>query len=155
MKVSKEIAQILINTFNQNNRVYICGNGGSAAESSHFVGELLCKLAKWRKPLPAFSLSDLSVITAIANDLGFDQIFSRQIEAYGQKGDVLVTLSTSGKSLNILNATREATIKEMITISLPTNEILKMNTTQTQEIHLKMIHEICQEVEDYFFDYSL
>lgn len=145
------IVTILLRCFGQGNKLLVCGNGGSAAMSQHFVGELVNKFFKIRKALPAISLcADITTITAIANDFGFENIFSRQIEAIGEKGDILLTMSTSGTSVNILKAIEQAKKLEMEIIQFPTNKELNLLTPQTQEKHLQMLHEISKEVEAHF-----
>ena len=102
-------------------KILVCGNGGSAADSSHLVGELVVRLSadRSRTALPAISLSaDSTVLTAAGNDFGFEKIFSRQVEALGIKGDMLLALSTSGKSANLLSAVAAAKKKSMLTAAL-------------------------------------
>ena len=99
----------MIACFEQGGKILICGNGGSAAEAQHFAAELINKLAVYRRALPALSLAtDTSTLTSIANDLDFESIFARQVEALGQKGDILWALSTSGDSPNVLAAAKAA-----------------------------------------------
>jgi len=103
------LALFLIETLQTKHKILICGNGGSAADAQHFSGELIGRFRQNRTALPVIALTtDTSVITAVANDFGFEQIFSRQIEALGCSGDVLIAISTSGTSLNILNAIKRA-----------------------------------------------
>ena len=146
----KKVAQAIISSIEQGGRVLICGNGGSLAESTHFAEELVAKFEKERLSLPAIALNDASTITAIANDTHFKYVFSRQIEGLGQKGDVLVTLSTSGTSKNILQAQVVARKMGLVVIPFPTNEELNAPTYKTQETHLKWIHKICREVENHY-----
>ena len=146
---SKEIADILIKAFKKGRKVLVIGNGGSATMASHFTGELLGKYQKERQPLPAIALNDIASLTAIANDLGYTFVFRRQVEAIGKKGDVLITLTTSGKSPNILWAEDKAEEMGMIVIRFPINNPWR-GTPKTQELHLKMIHTICGFVEDAF-----
>ena len=156
MSEVNKIAKQIIICFEHNHKILICGNGGSAAQANHFAAELVNRMEKWRLPLPAISLSaNTSIITAIANDSKFKYIFSRQIEALGKKGDILITLSTSGKSKNILEAIKITHYLGLKVISFPTNKELKSKTPQTQETHLHMIHEISREIEDYYMqDYT-
>jgi len=143
---AEEIAKILINCFRSENKVLICGNGGSAAQGQHFSGELMCKYKDIRKPLPVICLStDTSVLTSIANDFGYQYVFSRQVEALGNKGDVLLCLTTSGNSANVLEAERVAEKKGMVTLRLPLDG---QSTPEIQELHLRMLHEICGLVEE-------
>lgn len=122
------------------------------SEASHFSGELVCKMTRDHPPLSAISLCDPCVISAIANDFGFDKVFSRQITALGRKGDILITLSTSGKSPNILKAQEVGKKLGLTVIPFPTNSELDCDTQVTQEVHLNMIHSISKIVEDYFID---
>lgn len=146
--MEQEIAQKIIAAFKRGNKVLICGCGGSAAESQHFASELMGKFEFDRQALPAISLTtDTSALTAIGNDFGFENVFSRQIEALGKPGDVLFTLSTSGTSPAILKAQETALNQGMEVIPFPTNFQLKKTTAETQEEHLHMIHSICRQVE--------
>ncbi len=121
-KIEQEIllgAEILVETIQSGKRIFVCGNGGSAADAQHFAAELVGRFEKERRPCPALSLTtDTSVLTAIANDYGFDRVFSRQIEALGQKGDTIIGISTSGNSPNIIDAMRKAVSMEIRTIGL-------------------------------------
>src|SRR6056297_1057098 len=102
-------ASALATNLDFGNKVLVCGNGGSASDSLHFAAELIGRFEKERKPIPAIALnSDISVLTAIANDYGFKYIFSKQIEALGSPGDILLAISTSGKSANIVQAMKQA-----------------------------------------------
>ena len=148
---TKTIANKIIECINNGNKVLVCGNGGSATQSQHFAGELVNKFLKNRMPLPMISLSaDIAVITSIANDYGFEYIFSKQLQAIGNEGDLLITLSTSGKSKNIEAVLYAAELNGIDVISFPTNKQLNKTTPKTQEIHLRMIHDISKIVEDYF-----
>lgn len=136
----------IINAFKRGNKVFICGNGGSASQSNHFAAEFVGKYKKERQPLPAISLAaNQSILTAIGNDFGFEYIFSRQIEALGQKGDILIILSTSGKSKNCIKARETAIGKGMLVIDFP---MLGDDVGDIQNRQVAMMHEICQEVED-------
>ena len=128
----------------------ICGNGGSSCESSHFAGELVGRFEHERRALPAISLSDPAIITAIANDYSFDKVFSRQIEALGKKEDFLIVLTTSGKSKNILEAIKTAKKMGIQSHMFPTNTTLGSDTAKTQQYHLWMIHQIARKVEEAF-----
>ena len=148
---AEQIANKLIDCFKQGGRIFLAGNGGSASMSSHFAAELVNKLKDWRKPLPAISLtSDTSVITSIANDSSFKYIFSRQLEALGKRGDILITMSTSGSSENIYEVQKTAKSMGIATIAFPTNMELGTNTQETQVIHLKLIHSVSKIVEDHY-----
>ena len=99
-------------------RVYSCGNGGSMADAMHFAEELTGRFRKNRKPLSAQAISDPSYLSCVANDYGYDEVFSRYIQAWGQKNDILLAFSTSGKSPNVLNACKEAKRLGLKVISL-------------------------------------
>ena len=137
--IKNQIAKIIIDAFKRENKLLICGNGGSAAESEHLVGELLCKFRMDRKPLPAICLNSMtSTITAIGNDFGYQFIFSRQVEALGNEGDVFIGLSTTYNSQNILEAEKVAEKKGMKIIRFP---LKGKDIPEIQENHLKMIHK--------------
>ena len=163
-KITKNKLLVLVNIITDSlidgKKLIVCGNGGSAADSQHFVAELVSKFKKVRKPLSAIALTtDSSIITSIANDFSFDQIFSKQIQALGKKGDVLIGISTSGTSTNVLNALKTAKKEKILTILLTGNikkqynyVDLKINvpsssTARIQEIHELIYHSICEIVE--------
>ena len=143
------------------NTIFWCGNGGSAAESSHLAVELIGRFKNNRRPLPSVSLnSDTSAITCIANDFGYDEIFARQLEGLAKPGDVLVVLSTSGKSENILRALRKAEELGVTSIALlgkgggPAANLANhriivesSETARIQEIHLLIGHTFCEFAE--------
>jgi len=101
-------AKILIETFENGHRVFACGNGGSMCDAMHFSEELTGRYRKNRRPYPAIAINDPSHLTCVANDFGYDHVFSRYIEGHGGAGDCLIAISTSGKSQTILNAARTA-----------------------------------------------
>ena len=156
------IAQKIITVFKRNNKLLICGNGGSAADSQHFSSELIGRFEKARKSYPAISLTtDTSSITSISNDFSFEDIFSRQIEGLGKPGDMLISISTSGKSKNILKAINTAKRMKLESVALlgrDGGDVLKevdysitINTPRTcriQEMHGLIIHIICGLIED-------
>ena len=161
----ENIAKECLNVLNQNNKIFLCGNGGSAADSIHIAAELVGRFTKDRKSLPAYSLaSNQSNLTSISNDYGFENVFSRQIEGLGNEGDILIAMSTSGNSKNIINAIEAANDKEMITVGFTggngglmnnsiCNYLLKVDSTSTariQEMHLLVGHIICQYIESKF-----
>ena len=141
--------------------IFWCGNGGSAAESSHLAVELIGRFKNNRRPLPSISLnSDTSALTCIANDFGYDEIFARQLEGLAKRGDVLVVLSTSGESENILRALRKAKEIGVVTIALLgkgggqaldlADHSIVIDSTETariQEIHLLLGHTFCEYAE--------
>jgi D-sedoheptulose 7-phosphate isomerase len=154
-------AQVIANALRNENIIFWCGNGGSAADSSHLAVELIGRFKNNRRSLPSISLNaDTSAITCIANDFGFEEIFARQLEGLGKKGDVLVVLSTSGKSENILRALRKA--KDMgvtsiallgkgggsaVTLSEHSLVIDSEETARIQEMHLLLGHTLCEFAE--------
>jgi CMP-N,N'-diacetyllegionaminic acid synthase len=143
-------------------KLLACGNGGSAADAQHFVAELVGRLKLERAPLPAISLSsDPSVVTCLANDYGYDEVFARQVRAFGRPGDVLLAISTSGKSPNVLNAARAARELAMPVVSLIgekgdplaalSDYCIRIPTTNTQciqELHMAVLHVLCGAIDD-------
>lgn len=159
------LAECLITTLIRGNKLLIMGNGGSAADAQHFAGEIVSRFKMERPGLPAIALStDTSVITAIGNDYGFEQIFSRQVEALAVAGDTIIGISTSGNSPNVLkalNAGRQAgcttigllgkdggLIKEHCDIPLI---ITSNDTPRIQEAHITVIHILCDLIEQRVF----
>lgn len=140
---AQEIADVLIKTYKRGNHIWICGNGGSSCEASHLSEELISS------GFPAIALNDPNVITALANDFSYKDIFSKYIKAVGQPNDLLLCLTTSGESLNIIKAIRTAKNMGLKVIIFSTNIDLKLNTPRTQEKHLSMIHEIHEIVKAY------
>ncbi len=152
-----------IKRLNQGGKILLCGNGGSAADAQHLSAEFLVRLKpkNIRKPLPAISLAlDTSTITACSNDFSFNNIFSRNLEALGNKKDVLIIISTSGNSRNILNVLKSAKKKKIFSIGFLGNRggkakslcdlnlIIKSNdTARIQECHIFLGHYIFQEIE--------
>ena len=155
-------ANLIANAFRTGGKVLLCGNGGSAADCQHMAAEFVVRFEKNRKALPCIALTtDTSIITAGSNDYSFDEIFSRQVEAIGKKEDVLIAISTSGKSKNVLKAVQSGKEKGMKTVALTgkgggelTKEadisvlVKANNTARVQEIHVTIIHAICKIVED-------
>lgn len=155
--VAEEISKRII----QGSKVISCGNGGSMADAMHFAEELSGRFRNDRPALPAISISDPTHITCTANDYGFDFIFSRFVEAIGQKGDVLLLISTSGNSDNIINAALEAKNKEIYTVALTGNDGGKLKelcdteirvdykgySDRIQEMHIKILHTLVELIE--------
>ncbi|HWQ59936.1 MAG TPA: SIS domain-containing protein [Candidatus Fimivivens sp.] len=144
--------------------LFVCGNGGSATQASHMVGELVGRFRFDRPALPAISLFDLATTTAIGNDYGYDEIFSRFVVGLGKRHDILFSLSTSGNSKNCIRAIEEASKKGMKTVSLlgrdggemkamsDTSIVVPSDDTPTiQEIHLMILHDLCDRIERDFF----
>ena len=154
-------AEAFASALKQGNTIFWCGNGGSAAESSHLAALLIGRFKNNRRPLPSVSLNaDSSAITCIANDFGYDEIFAHQLEGLAKSGDVLVVLSTSGKSENILRALRKANKLGVISIALlgkgggeaanlADHRIIieSSETARIQEIHLLIGHTFCEFAE--------
>lgn len=130
----------LIRETKKKKRIYICGNGGSACEAMHLAEDLL------EKGYRAIDLLSIGFVTATGNDIGYNYIFSRPLKILADKGDILVTLSTSGISKNIIEAQRAGKQIGMKIYSFPTNKELNLPTALTQNEHLKIIHEIYQEL---------
>jgi len=143
----KQIARIIIKAFKRGNKLLIVGNGGSCCQASHMATELVGKYKHNRKPLPAIALTDPAVITAVGNDIGFEEVFARQVRAFGEKGDILLEISTSGLSANVIKAGSWAKVHGMEVVVLPRKG---QDTPEIQENHLKMIHKICELVEEAF-----
>lgn len=157
----EQAARMIRKALSSGKKVLVCGNGGSAADSQHFAAELVGRFEKERKGLPAIALTtDTSILTAVGNDYGFGRIFERQVEALGTEGDVLLILSTSGNSENILLAAKKAREKRMGIISLLGKgggkakgmadlEIIvpSDNTARTQEMHILLLHAICDSID--------
>jgi len=155
-------ADLIANCFRSHGKVLLCGNGGSAADCQHMAAELVGRLTheKDRPGLPAIALTtDTSFLTAYPNDVGFDGVFARQVQALGSPGDILIAISTSGRSRNVLTAVEEARVKGLsivgllgddgplattadVAIRVPTND-----TQVIQQVHLAVEHLICHLVE--------
>ena len=160
-----QIANILIEAFKQGHSLYLMGNGGSAADAQHISGELVGRFKKNRKALPALALTtDTSVLTAIANDFGYDQCFERQVDAFVKDGDVVIGLSTSGNSSSIISAALLAKKKGAKTIAFTGKgggrlkddvdiclEIPSTDTARIQECHITIGHILCSIIEKELF----
>ncbi len=158
IQLAKEIHGVL----KAGNKILICGNGGSAADAQHFSAELIGRYFKERRSYAALALStDTSSLTAIGNDYGFDAIFSRQIEGLGNAGDILIAISTSGKSPNIIKAVGAAKYRGIRTIALLGRDggalkdlvddsfiVPSTVTARIQEIHEMILHFICESLDD-------
>lgn len=160
-----EAAELIIKTYKQGGRVFFCGNGGSAADAQHLAAELSGRFYFDRPPLAAEALHvNTSYITAVANDYAYDVIFSREVDAFCKEGDVLVGISTSGNSANVLKAFETAKGKGVLTIAMTGESGGKMasisdilinvpsnDTPRIQESHITIGHIICQIVEEELF----
>src|SRR5207302_49743 len=143
------------------NKLLVCGNGGSAADAAHFATELVVRFAKDRRAYPAICLaSDSGILTAAANDYGFDEIFARQVSAFGVPGDVLICLTTSGKSKNLIRALEEAKARKLKTIAFLGRDggstigiadldllVKSDSTARVQEAHQLLLHVLCEIIE--------
>ena len=155
-------ANAIIEAFQNKHKLFFCGNGGSAADSQHIAAEFVGRFQKERAAWPAIALTtDTSALTALGNDYTFDIVFSRQLEALGQKGDVLVAISTSGNSKNVLEAVKKAKILGIKTIGVTGGNggqlavlcdiaivAASAKTARIQESHLCIFHSICELVEN-------
>ncbi len=151
-------------SFERGGRAFSCGNGGSMCDSLHFAEELTGRYRKDRRPLPATGISEAGHITCIANDFGFEHIFSRFVDAWGQKGDVLLAISTSGNSPNVIKAVEVARERGMEVVGLLGKDGGKLKdlvtiplivpcpiTDRIQEVHIKIIHLLIEGIERRIF----
>jgi len=156
--------EVLSECIASGHKILIFGNGGSAADSQHIAAEFVNRFMVERSPLPAIALTtDTSIITAIGNDYGFDQIFSKQVEALGKKGDVAIGISTSGNSKNVIKAVKEANKAGLITMALTGRggelaecadiiyRVESDSTGRIQEVHITLGHILCELVERSLF----
>ena len=160
--VIDRIVGVMADCLRAGGKILTCGNGGSAAEALHLSEEMIGRFAKKRRPLPAICLSaDPTAITCISNDYGYEQVFARQVEGLGAKGDVLVALSTSGASGNIvkaLEAARKLGVKTVGLLGPPGSAAEKLcdaaftlktpHNAHTQELHLMVIHLILEQLDE-------
>ena len=160
-----EFYNIILASIKKKGTIFWCGNGGSASDSQHLAAELIGRYKSNRKPLKSISLnSDTSVLTCISNDFGYENIFSRQLEGIANHNDVLIIISTSGNSKNILNVLREAKKKNIYSVALLGNDggeakkiadsniIIPSNSTaRIQEMHILIGHIICRIIEKEIF----
>lgn len=165
LSLVERTALLIIDSFKNGNKLLTAGNGGSAADAQHFAGELVSKFNIVRPGLPAIALTtDSSILTAISNDLGYENIFAKQIEALGNNGDTFVAISTSGTSPNIVTALKKANEKGLKTILLTgcssnlddtiSDIIIKIpsdSVSLIQESHIMIEHIICAMVEESLF----
>jgi D-sedoheptulose 7-phosphate isomerase len=160
----EKIAELVTDALERGGKVLICGNGGSGSDASHFAEEFTGRFRKDRRALAAIALMDPAHITCVANDFGYNSIFSRSLEALGRKGDVLIALSTSGNSVNVKEAILKAKEIELITIALlgrdggltkglSDHEILVrgQSSDRIQEVHMFILHILTELVERRLF----
>lgn len=164
LQVISDASELITKTLKKGNKILLCGNGGSAADSQHIAAEFVGRFRRERIALPAIALTtDSSILTAIGNDYGYNQVFRRQVEAIGQNGDLLIAISTSGNSESVVLAAEEATKKGMqviaftgskasllseasnLTIAVPSND-----TAMIQQIHIGILHLLCDLSEKEF-----
>jgi D-sedoheptulose 7-phosphate isomerase len=156
--------ELMFNALSNGNKILACGNGGSAGDAQHFAAELVGRFERERFPLPAIALTtDTSIITAVGNDYSFNEIFSKQVQAFGQAGDILLAISTSGNSGNVVAAVEAALEREMRVVALTGKDGGKLGqmltdadvhinvphsrTARIQEVHLVAIHSICDGLD--------
>ena len=154
--------------FKAGNKILSCGNGGSAADAQHFSAELVCRFERERPGLPAVALTtDTSALTAISNDYHYDEVFAKQVKALGQTGDILLAISTSGNSANVVRAIEAAHEKGLTVVALTGRDggniatLLQDNdveirvpsnsTARVQEVHLLTIHCLCHQIDEVLF----
>ena len=154
--------------FKAGNKILSCGNGGSAADAQHFSAELVCRFERERPGLPAVALTtDTSALTAISNDYHYDEVFAKQVNALGQAGDILLAISTSGNSANVIRAIEAAHEKGLTVVALTGRDggniasLLQDNdveirvpansTARIQEVHLLTIHCLCHQIDEVLF----
>jgi len=156
-----QAADVIDQCLQAGNKLLVCGNGGSAADASHFATELVVRFAKDRRALPTICLaSDSGILTAAGNDYGFDEIFARQVAAFGLPGDVLICLTTSGKSRNVIRALEEAKARKLRTIAFLGRDggstigiadidllVTSDSTAAVQEAHQLLLHALCEIIE--------
>ena len=160
--------EAMVNSLLNNGKILSCGNGGSAGDAQHFSAELLNRFEKERPGLPAMALTtDSSTLTAIANDYSYEEIFSKQVSALGQASDALLAISTSGNSANVAAAMKAAQEREMLTVVLSGNDggtmaslleeqdieirVPSRRTARIQEVHLVVIHCLCDFIDTQLF----
>lgn len=163
-QAAAQAAQLLFDALAEDGKILVCGNGGSAADAQHFAAELTGRFERERMELAALALTtDTSALTAIGNDYGFDHIFSKQVRALGRPGDVLIGISTSGNSANVIEAIRAAHERDIKVIAftgrdggkiaamLKDSDILLNvpypRTARIQEVHLLLIHALCDSID--------
>ena len=164
-----EAAELISQTFQSGGKLLVCGNGGSLCDAMHIAEEFTGQFRRYRKALPAIALSDPSHITCVGNDMGFDAIFSRGIEALGRAGDCLIVLSTSGNSSNVVEAVKTAKSMDLKVISLLGKQGGKLKglsdlefifegfgfSDRIQEVHMTLMHIVIEACEKILFENTL
>lgn len=162
LKKIEQAGQALVLSIKNGGKIISCGNGGSMCDAMHFAEELTGRFRENRKAIPAMAISDASHLSCVGNDYGFDEVFARYVDAFGKKGDVLVAISTSGNSNNILKAIATAQQKGMVIIGLTGKsggkvaELVDIEirapfseySDRAQEIHIKVIHSLIHYIEE-------
>jgi len=162
-------ADLIEESLRAGNKLLVCGNGGSAADASHFATEFVVRFTKDRPAYPAICLSgDGGLLTAAGNDYGFDEVFARQVAAFGLQGDVLICLTTSGKSRNVERALEEAKVHKLKTIAFLGRDggstigmadvdllVRSESTARIQEAHQLLLHVLCETIESRLAENSL
>lgn len=156
----ERLGQAMMTCWAKRGKVLIAGNGGSAADAMHFAEELVVRFQKNRRGLAAIALCDASILTCAGNDLGYEQVFARQIDAYGNEGDVFIAMTTSGNSVNILNAIDLARSRGLVTAGFLGKDggqargqtdieliVPHSSTARVQEVHKVLYHTLCEWVE--------
>ena len=163
-----QAANMMVEALMNGNKILSCGNGGSAGDAQHFSSELLNRYERERPSLPAMALTtDTSTLTSIANDYSYDEVFSKQVRALGQPGDILLAISTSGNSKNVINAMQAALSRDMTIVALtgkdggemagflgPNDVEIRVpshRTARIQEVHLLAIHNLCDCIDETLF----
>ena len=168
IKVVQDVIDVCVNALNRGNKILFAGNGGSASDALHIAAELVGRYEADRKGLPAIALTtNISELTAISNDYGYDHVFQRQVQALAQSGDVFFGLSTSGNSKNVVNAIEQCKQMSVITVAMTGESGGKMksmcdycinvpsaNTARIQEVHITIGHIICKVIENTIFSSS-
>jgi len=164
----QKAAKMMTDALIRGNKILSCGNGGSAGDAQHFSSELLNRYERNRPSLPAIALTtDSSTITSIANDFSYDEVFSKQVKALGQAGDILLAISTSGNSSNVINAMQAALTRDMTIVALTGKDggemagfmsendveirVPSSKTARIQEVHLLVIHNLCECIDNTLF----
>lgn len=165
VKILEDIADQIIHAFERGNKILLCGNGGSAADAQHIAAEFMGRFKRDRKSLPAIALTtDTSILTSISNDYSYEAVFARQIEGLGASGDILIALSTSGNSKNVILAAQKAKTMGLAVIGLTGRSGGRLKefcdfhfaagsskTPHVQEMHITALHAVSEAVEDALF----
>jgi D-sedoheptulose 7-phosphate isomerase len=164
IETMNEVVQLIKGVFERRGRIFACGNGGSMCDAMHFAEEWTGRFRKDRDPLPALALGDPSHLTCVANDYGYDEVFARPILAFGHEGDLLVAITTSGNSANVIRAAEAAKLRGMKVFGLlgkdggnikPLCDLCLIapgeTTDRIQEIHIKVLHILIESVERLMF----